>query len=189
MSELSFFLESGNIIYTVTTTILLIIIGSEIIALLAGVELVGLLNGLLDIDFRVYIDVVTLFLFGYSLGGYVVHYFLFITPWWMSWLIGFPFGVACIKIFDIPITRFDDGTAPTIEDYIGQIAVLTLGNAVKEGLLAEAKLDLGDLGIHYIQVKLDPSCTVDIVKQGDKVVILSQYVEGCFYVFNLTEGV
>ena len=68
MSELTFFLESGNLTYTIAITIVLMISVCEIIGLLAGTELISTIDDLFlstidalfpEIDFDVDVEIPT----------------------------------------------------------------------------------------------------------------------------------
>ena len=80
----------------------------------------------------------------------------------------------------IPIAKVlpneDDGKGVTAEELIGNIAVISTGNATKT-LMAEAKIEHSELGTHYVQILIDPDCDNNIATQGT-LVSISSYLKG-----------
>ncbi|HEV2611199.1 MAG TPA: YqiJ family protein [Noviherbaspirillum sp.] len=125
-----------------------------------------------------------LFLFGFSLGGYVVQLFAHgaMNTYLPAWLAAVPalfIGISTVRAFGGLLARIipkDETTAVQASSLIGRAGVVITGTA-RQGMAAEVRIRDQHGNAHYLMV--EPDLPDDEFIQGTEVLIVKK--AGAFY--------
>lgn len=197
---INFFLMDANLVFGVTCVLILMISALEILGLLLGFSLMGLMDDFLPADGAVEIsDGGLSTLLGWLYLGklpFLIWFMLFLTSFT---ILGYSSNFVALKLFSQPLSGFviyplvlilslsitrymsqtlakilpkNESSAVSAHSFSGQLAQITMGRATV-GSPSEAVLQDQYQKKHYIMVA--PNSNKDTFSTGDKVVLLEKH--------------